>query len=125
MDEKEIQADADRYYGMALWYAWGRKDSGEFDTSDVSIDAFAFAESVKKKRLAFVREQTHMFESIQGLFENFVNEQSTYSLSDCFNYETNTQGDCGGRVELVTLTISNSRGTDNIKVPMCENCRNK
>lgn len=36
-----------------------------------------------------------------------------YSLSDCVNWETNTQGDCGGRVEEVDGVV------------ICETCRNR
>lgn len=36
-----------------------------------------------------------------------------YSLSDCVNWETNTLGDCGGRVELVDGVV------------WCETCLNR
>lgn len=43
----------------------------------------------------------------------FWKVEDEYSLSDCANWETNSQGDCGGRVE----RLSNG-------VVLCENCRN-
>lgn len=36
-----------------------------------------------------------------------------YALSDCANWESNVQGDCGGRVERVGDTV------------LCETCRNR
>lgn len=45
--------------------------------------------------------------------------EQEYSLSDCMNWETNEDGDCGGRVE---ERLSRSGLTVSIK---CENCYNK
>lgn len=36
-----------------------------------------------------------------------------FSLSDCVNWESNSQGDCGGRVEVANGVI------------VCETCRNR
>lgn len=42
-----------------------------------------------------------------------------YSLSDCLNWDTNVDGDCGGPVE---QRISRSGCTVSLK---CENCHNR
>lgn len=42
-----------------------------------------------------------------------MDEAQDYALSDCVNWDTNTQGDCGGRVERVNGVV------------ICETCRNK
>lgn len=59
--------------------------------------------------------ETVVFETLDGEEANnkagFFREN--YALSDCVNYDTNSQGDCGGRVENVNGTV------------ICETCRNK
>lgn len=67
--------DAEQYYGMALWYAWGRIDSGQYQ--GFPLDAFRFAYIVKQKRLTFLKGNTGMFESIQGQWEDFVAKESS------------------------------------------------
>ena len=46
-------------------------------------------------------------------------EYTEYALSDCINWDTNPNGDCGGRVEERT---SRSGLTVSVK---CENCYNR
>ena len=48
-----------------------------------------------------------------GEFREMLPGRRMYALSDCINWSTNQQGDCGGRVENVGGVI------------ICENCRNK
>lgn len=63
---------AERAFGQALWYAFGRQDAGQ----GKGINAFAFAESVKRKQYEFETEKTHSIKSIQDLWLDFVKENS-------------------------------------------------
>jgi hypothetical protein len=49
----------------------------------------------------------------QSKINTAVSQLGEYSLSDCVNWETNTLGNCGGRVEMVNGII------------LCETCRNR
>lgn len=66
-------ADADNYYGMALWYAWGRLDGREYaPTFKAKLDAFEFASEVKQRRVEFTDGKTVSFESIQGQWQRYI-----------------------------------------------------
>lgn len=71
--EAAAKAKAELSYGQALWYAWGRIDSGEY--KGFSLDAFRFAESVKANTLRFELEDTHFLESIQTEWERFAKKE--------------------------------------------------
>ena len=73
--ERAAQAYADRQYGQALWYAWGRIDSGQYQ--GFPLNAFAFAESVKQESLTFAREQTFHLQSIQDAWARYVERESS------------------------------------------------
>lgn len=74
---KEQPHDAEEFRGMALWYAWGRMDSGEYRGKDLALDAFEFAALVKASRIAFAKGETNFFESIQGQWAKYVESKGT------------------------------------------------
>jgi hypothetical protein len=68
----DSKTDANEFYRMALWYAFGRLDSGEYAGKGLSLDAFEFADSVRAVRLAWCASTQGMFESIQGQWSDYV-----------------------------------------------------
>lgn len=77
MDERQqAQAEvrAELSFGQALWYAWGRLDSGEYRGRKFKnpLDAFEFASRVRKATREFELEETHVNESIQGQWDKYV-----------------------------------------------------
>lgn len=69
------QAKAELSFNQALWYAWGRMDSGQYQGFPLNV--WRFADSVKAATLAFEKEQTYHLESIQGAWEKFVVRESS------------------------------------------------
>lgn len=69
-----VESRAELAFTQALWYAWGRVDSGEYRTRRVAdkIDVFKFAHSVKSNQRAFDTEGTHFNESIQGQWDKYI-----------------------------------------------------
>lgn len=69
-DRKRAAAEskAELAFSQALWYAWGRIDSGRY----FGVDPFKFAERVKAATLSFELEETYYLESIQGAWDKFV-----------------------------------------------------
>lgn len=76
MNERQqaaAKAKAELAFTQALWYAWGRIDSGQYKGQELSV--FKFAWSVQADTLAFELEQTHYLESIQGAWQKFVEKE--------------------------------------------------
>lgn len=100
------EVDANNFYGMALWYGWGRLDSGTYMAPiRARLDAMKFAAWVKDKRREFLAEKVVSFESIQGLWERWVAETlrpewdcetNDYSLSDCVYWDKPGTTECAG-----------------------------
>ena len=70
-----VESRCELAFGQALWYAWGRIDSGQYQ--GFPLDAFKFAQIVKTQQRLFETEKTHFNESIQGQWEKFVAAESS------------------------------------------------
>jgi len=71
---KRAEAKAELSFGQALWYAWGRLDSGQYGKGQ-GLDAFEFANIVKTATLSFELQETYVNESIQGQWGKYVAEK--------------------------------------------------
>ena len=66
-------SDIKDYFGMALWYAWGRMDSGEYRGQDLDLDAFEFGSIVEERRKEFVsNDKIVSFKAIQEQWTDYV-----------------------------------------------------
>jgi hypothetical protein len=70
----ETEARANLAFNQALWYAWGRLDSGTYGANTSKFDVFKFAQRVKTNQMNFDTEATHFNESIQGQWDKYVSE---------------------------------------------------
>ena len=81
----DAEAKAEISFGQALWYAWGRLDSGAYMPEiKAKLDAFKFAKRVKVDSLAFELQESHFLESIQDAWEKFVaGELAPFQVKRC------------------------------------------
>ena len=63
---------ADRAYGIALWYAWGRIDSGQYGAALTTQDGFDFADGRRTAETQYARHETAMLPSVPGAWDTFV-----------------------------------------------------
>lgn len=66
---------AELAFSQALWYAWGRLDSGQY--AGKGLDAFLFAEHVKSQTMAFECQETFHLDSIQNAWTKFVEAETS------------------------------------------------
>lgn len=72
----------DERYGAALWYAWGRIDSGEYRGHLGTDDGFAFAHAQREAQRAYNDGQTHWLESILAAWSTYAETHGGYPDAD-------------------------------------------